>query len=119
MTRRKMLAGSAVWLAQSAIADTKQLRDMGCAPAGVPMRFRMRSGPDRSFDFIDHCHNLGFGVVETRLASTDAETIKKFRQKIDGYNMRAILDAPLPRSGNDVANYDAAVKAAKEAGAVS
>ncbi len=53
------------------------------------------------------------------MPSTDAEAVKALRRKLDGYNMRLILDTPLPRDESDVARFDAAVKACSEAGATS
>ncbi|MBZ5626235.1 MAG: sugar phosphate isomerase/epimerase [Acidobacteriia bacterium] len=120
MTRRQMLqaAGStAAWLcAKSAPAQVGPFHNLGGAPAGFPMRSRAARAGNRPFDFVEHCHNLGFGVVETRLDLTSAEAIKQFRQKIEAYHMRAILDVPLPRDENGVAAFDNAAKGAKEAG---
>src|ERR1035437_966072 len=45
-------------------------------------------GGAKPFDFVEHCHNLGFGVVETRLPGTDPEAVKTLRQKVEGYKMR-------------------------------
>jgi sugar phosphate isomerase/epimerase len=123
-TRRQMLAGaaSAAFLASSALKSAAQpaaLRNMGGAPAGFPMHSRAARDSNKPFDFVDYCHNLGFGAVETRLPGTDPETIKKFRQRMDSWNMRATMDIPLPRTAADVANFEAQVRAAKEAGAIS
>jgi len=68
---------------------------------------------------VDYCHRLGFGVVETRLASSAPEEVKKFRDRIETFHMRVIMDLPLPRAESDVPAFDAAVKAAKESGAIS
>lgn len=125
MTRRRMLgvAGSAVASLSMnpapAEADERQLRNMGGAPAGFPARSRVARETGKPFDFVEYCHSLGFGVVETRLESTEPEAVKKFRQKLDSYNMRAILDARLPKDASAVPAFDAWVKAAAEAGAMS
>jgi hypothetical protein len=68
---------------------------------------------------VEHCHDLGLGVVESRLAGTDPEAIKTLRQKVEGYQMRLILDVGYPRDEAGVAAFDASVKAAKECGAIS
>src|SRR5438105_13108529 len=124
MTRRQMLqaAGSAyAFTARTTAAESngKQLHNMGGAPAGFPMRSRAARETGKPFDFVEHCHNLGLGVVETRVASTDPQAIKQFRQRMETYNMRAISDIPLPRDEGGVAAFDSAVKANKEAGIVS
>jgi 3-oxoisoapionate decarboxylase len=124
MTRREMLgtvgAASALFL-QPGVAQQpgKPMRNMGGAPAGFPIRARAGRGGGKPFDFVDHCHSLGLGVVETRLPATDPESLKAFRQKIEAYNMRVILDVGYPRDEAGVAAFDAAVKAAKECGAIS
>ncbi|HEY2015571.1 MAG TPA: TIM barrel protein, partial [Bryobacteraceae bacterium] len=125
MTRREMLAaaGSAsAWLlAQPAEAQmaVRPMANMGGAPAGFPIRTRAAREGNKPFDFLEYCHTMGFGVFETRLPSTDLAEIKKFRQRVDSYNMRVIMDVPLPRTEADVTTFDSGLKAAKEAGAIS
>jgi sugar phosphate isomerase/epimerase len=97
----------------------KPMRNMGGAPAGFPIRSRAARGGGKPFDFVEYCHFLGFGVVETRLPPTDPESIKAFRRKIEAYNMRVILDVGYPRDDAGVAAFDSSVKAAKECGAIS
>jgi sugar phosphate isomerase/epimerase len=99
-------------------AETATLHNMGGAPAGFPMHTRVARDSGKPFDFVEYCHTLGFGVLETRLP-TDGDAIKKLRQRLDSWNMRVIMDIPLPRTAADVATFDTAVKAAKDAGAVS
>jgi len=118
-TRRQMIAAAlsaALLPLKSARAETATLRNMGGAPAGFPMHNRAARDSSKPFDFVEYCHSLGFGVVETRFPSTEADAIKKFRQRLDSWNMRVITDIPLPRTAADVANFDAAVKAAKDTG---
>jgi 3-oxoisoapionate decarboxylase len=121
MTRRQIIGGAAAALWPLAVgrAQDAQLHNMGGAPAGFPARSRAAREANQPFDFVEYCHKLGFGVVETRLPSTDPEAIRKFRARLEGYRMRAIVDAPLPRSDSDLPAYEAAVKAAKEAGVIS
>ena len=127
ITRRTALAaGAASFLmsatrAQKGMAQTvqKRMKNIGGAPAGFPIRSRAGRGGAVPFDFVEHCHTLGLGVVETRLPSTDPAAIKTFRQKIEATRMRVILDVGYPRDEAGVAPFDAAVKAAKECGAFS
>jgi len=112
-------ASAAMLSLKPASAGPASLHNMGGAPAGFPMHTRAARDSGKPFDFVEYCHNLGFGVVETRLPSTDPEAIRKFRQRLDSWNMRVIMDVPLPRTAADVAAFDAAVKTAKDAGAVS
>jgi len=125
MTRRELLgaAGAASALLSLKTGYTQPppapMRNIGGAPAGFPMRARAGRGGGQTFDFVEHCHNLGFGVVETRLPANNPDSIKAFRQKIEAYNMRVILDVGYPRDAAGVAAFDAAVKAARECGAIS
>src|SRR5262249_8196335 len=61
----------------------------------------------------------GLGAAETRLPANDAAAVKAFRQRAEGYGMRTILNTPLPREASDVAAFDTAVAACKEAGAMA
>jgi 3-oxoisoapionate decarboxylase len=125
LTRREMVGAAcaaSTWLAAKpghAQAPARQLANLGGAPAGFPVRSRASRGGPKPFDFVEHCHNLGLGVVETRLPGTDAAAIKTLRQKVEGYNMRVILDVGYPRDEAGVAAFDASVKAAAECGAIS
>src|SRR5580704_15065561 len=125
MTRRQMLraAGAASALLSLkpgwAQPSGKPMRNMGGAPAGFPVRSRASRGGAKPFDFVEYCHSLGFGVVETRLPPTDPDSVKAFRQRIEAYNMRVILDVGYPRDDAGVAAFDNSVKAAKECGAIS
>jgi sugar phosphate isomerase/epimerase len=93
--------------------------NLGGAPAGFPARSRAAREQKKPFDFVEHCHSLGLGSVETRLPATSPEEVKAFRQKLERYKMRAILNVPLPREEAGVAAFDNGVKAAKEAGAIA
>jgi 3-oxoisoapionate decarboxylase len=129
MTRREMLgaAGAASALLSPLLSirpgftqsSAKPMRNMGGAPAGFPIRSRAGRGGGKPFDFVEYCHSLGFGVVETRLPPNNPEAIIAFRQKIEAFNMRVILDVGYPRDEAGVAAFDASVKAAKECGAIS
>ena len=121
MTRRELLAagGAAAWWCTVGGAEEKPLRNMGGAPAGFPVRSRAARGGAKPFDFVEYCHGLGFGVVETRINVADAEAVKELRRKLESFQMRGILDIPLPRDEAGVAAFDAAVQAAHEAGVMS
>jgi sugar phosphate isomerase/epimerase len=114
-------AASAALSLKTALAQTpvKPMRNMGGAPAGFPVHNRAARGGAKPFDFVEYCHSLGFSVVETRLPPNDPESITAFRRKLEGFNMRVILDVGYPRDEAGVAAFDASVKAAKECGAFS
>jgi 3-oxoisoapionate decarboxylase len=120
--RRQILQAACAMLPlkfASAQAPGKPLANLGGAPAGFPIRSRGARGGPRPFDFIEHCHNLGLGVVETRLQSPDPAAAAALRKRVEGWNMRLILDVGYPRDQEGVPAFDALVKAAKDAGAIS
>jgi sugar phosphate isomerase/epimerase len=91
---------------------------MGIAPTACSLRSRAaRQGAP--FDLVEHCHTLGVGGLETRLPSNDRDAVKKFRQKLDAYQLRAVLNAPLPVDESGVPAFDTAVKACKDAGGIA
>jgi sugar phosphate isomerase/epimerase len=110
-----MLAGAAAALAhRAAKAEAPRSPNLGAAPTGFGLH--RRADP---IDLVDLAHNLGLGVVETRLPDTGAAAVKSLRDKVENYGMRVILDTPLPRAENDVERFDGAVAACKNAGAIS
>jgi sugar phosphate isomerase/epimerase len=111
MTRRAMLAAGAASAFMYAPGAGKRMRNIGGAAAGFPIRTRAGR-----FDFLTHCHDLGLGVVETR-PPTDAP--KAFRERVEAYRMRVIMDVGYPRDEGGVPAFDAAVKTAAECGAIS
>jgi 3-oxoisoapionate decarboxylase len=119
LTRRAMLTAGAAAVLATRRAPAQQMRNIGAAPAGFPIHNRAGRGGAHPFDFVEHCHELGVGVIETRLPSTDPEAVKAFRQKLENYHLRLILDVGYPRDEAGVAAFDANVKAAKDAGAIS
>lgn len=115
MTRREMLAGTAALMARRASGfETSRSPNLGAAPTGFGLHRKAQP-----VDLVDLAHELGLGVVETRLTANDADAVKTLRAKVEGYGMRVILDTPLPRSESDVERFDASVKACKDAGAIS
>jgi 3-oxoisoapionate decarboxylase len=67
--------------------------------------------------FLDRCHALGAAGVQVQLPS-DAEAIRKIRARAEELGMYIEGMAPMPKS-NDTAAFEAALKSAKEAGAVA
>src|SRR5579872_1309485 len=118
MTRRQLLAVSALPLARAAAQSAdKPFRNLGGGPAGFPIRVRAMREAQKPFDFVDYCHSLGFGIAETRLDVSKPDAVRNLRQKLDSYNMRVILDIPLPRDEAGVPAFDTAIQAAHDAGA--
>ena len=90
---------------------------MGGAPTAFSLRMRAARQANEPFDVVEHCHGIGLSAAEASLPPANPDAVKKMRQRVDGYNMRLVLNAPLPKTESAVANFDAAVKSCKEAGA--
>lgn len=75
--------------------------------------------PPFSDEFFEYCHKLGLGGAEMGNTPSDPETIGKFKEKVQQYDMHVIFNVPLPKTEADVGRFEAGVKAAKEIGAYS
>jgi sugar phosphate isomerase/epimerase len=87
---------------------------MGGEPPGFG--HRSRAG---GFNILEHCHGLGLGAVRMSLPSSDPAAVRELRKKIDNYGMRVIISLPPPKEAGALAQYEAAVRAATELGAVT
>jgi 3-oxoisoapionate decarboxylase len=123
MTRREMLiaASSApAFLSTTAAAATTNpygKRGLGAAPTGFMARMRVNREAKPPVDWVDYCHGLGLGGVETSAPPTDPEAINKYRDKIASYDMHVIFNVRLPNTEADVPAFEAGVKAASQIGA--
>ncbi|HEX4232597.1 MAG TPA: TIM barrel protein [Bryobacteraceae bacterium] len=68
-------------------------------------------------DFFDYCHSLGLGGAEMGLPPLDPDTIRKFRDKVQAYDMHVIFNIPLPGTDAGLDLFDKEIAAAKAAGA--
>lgn len=121
-SRRRILtmAGAApVWAALKTVASAQSSPRMGGTPTAFAVRAMAARGGGKPFDMIEHCRSIGLAGVQTNPPSTDSEAIKKFRQRLENYNMHLVCDPRLPRQESDVDAFDAQVKAFKEAGALA
>ncbi len=79
---------------------------------------RGRAPGQSRFDIIQHCHDIGLTGVQTNPPSADADEIKKLRARLESLDMYLICDPRLPNDASGLAEFEAQVKAYKEAGAV-
>lgn len=118
MTRREMLASTGSTLAWLSIAGVHaqgpMLKNMGGEPPGFG--HRSRAG---NFDILEHCRSLGLGAVRMRLPSSDLDAARQLRKKIEGYGMRVIISLSPPQDASRLQEYEAAVRAVAEIGAVT
>jgi 3-oxoisoapionate decarboxylase len=115
-----MLAGTTSALAWMSVAGARahaeapMIRNMGAEPPGFG--HRNRAG---GFDILEHGRALGLGAVRMALRSPDLAAARELRKKLDAYGMRLIVSLPTPREDGAVDAYEALVRAATEAGAVT
>ena len=124
MTRREILA-----LASSAPAWLRSISAAAPAPdnpprmGGTPSAFMLRIQASRAggqpFDMVEHCHSLGLAGVQMNPPSMEPDAIKKFRARLEGYNMYLVCDPRLPHQKSDLDAFETEVKTYKEAGAVA
>jgi len=112
-----MLGATALLPLAPAISQTTASSRMGGAPTGFNVRMRAARQEGKVFDVVEHCHSIGLSAAETSLPSRDAAGLKQFRQRAEAYNMRIVLNAPLPKAETDLTAFDTAVNNCKEAGA--
>lgn len=123
MTRRQAIAAAAslpaIFSQKLTGAQPAVNLSLGGAPTGFGLHLRAAREAHQPADLVDLCHQLGLGGVETRLPGADGDTIPAFRERLERYRIRLILDVPLPRDSGDVERFDAAVRSGTEAGAYS
>jgi sugar phosphate isomerase/epimerase len=88
--------------------------------------YNIRLGAERSgrvkgqiadpLSFLDQCHKVGAGGVQTSIGIRDKEYVRKLRRKAEGYDMFIEGSAGLPRTELDIERFDATVQTVKEVG---
>ncbi|HEX4772217.1 MAG TPA: TIM barrel protein [Bryobacteraceae bacterium] len=123
MTRRDLLAAGAastlIALKAAAAQGPSPKALLGGSPTCFSVRARAARENHEEFDIIEHCHELGLAGAESILLAPTPEAVKSIRQKVDKYNMTVILNTRLPKTESDVSQFDTAVAACKEAGAMA
>jgi len=68
-------------------------------------------------NYLEHCHQIGAGGIQTSLGIRDDSYIRKLRQTAEKYQMYIEGSASLPRDTSDVERFEQTVLTAKKAGA--
>jgi sugar phosphate isomerase/epimerase len=117
MTRREMLAASALIAFKAHGAATEDKAVLGGSPTSFNVRGRAARQKNEVFDVVEHCHSLGLKGAEAARFVPTPEAVRAMRQKIESYGMVVVLNIPLPKTEADLAQFETAVAGAKEAGA--
>jgi 3-oxoisoapionate decarboxylase len=72
--------------------------------------------PRSALEFLEYCHSLGAGGLQTELESLEADYLNKLRQRAEKLGMYLEIISGLP--GADAPKFELTVKAAKQAGAL-
>ncbi len=99
--------------------EASDIPRMGGTPSAFVLRSRAARESGRAFDLVEHCHGLGLGGVQVNPPSTDPETVRRFRQRIENYDMHLICDPRLPGNKEELESFEIQVRAFKEAGATA
>ncbi len=67
--------------------------------------------------FLEHCHGLGAGGIQTDLSSLEGTGLRRLRHNAEQYGMFIEGSASLPRAHADLSRFQDDVRAAKTAGA--
>ena len=94
--------------------DLPILKNMGGEGPGFANRSRAGG-----FDILEHCHTLGLGAVRLNVPQGGADAVRAVRKKLDAYGMRCIVSLTPPHTDAAVMEYEAAIAAAREIGAVT
>ena len=124
LTRRELLGTSISASMLGAVApafgqEGARKSCLGAAPTSFVVRLTLARTGKRPFDMVEHCHSLGLAGAETSLASGDPALVRKLRTQSESYNMKLILNTKLPARESDVAQFDKAVAACRETGAIA
>ena len=110
MTRRQLLLGAAA-AAMPAFAVPQT--GMGIATTS----FMTARRPRDTYEFLEYCHSLGAGGIQSSLASLDPSYLKRLRGRAEQLGMYIEVMAELPKA-NDSESFEHTVAGAKAAGAL-
>jgi sugar phosphate isomerase/epimerase len=122
-TRREFLAACAA--ASSALLTPSAAGAADAARTGMGIVIHSyglrRSDKEAHFDdpltFLDYCHKLGAGGVQTSLGNRDEVYTAKLRARAEEHRMYVEGSVRLPRDRGDVERFAGEVRTAKECGA--
>ena len=131
MNRREMLFSIAGGMAATTVGNlTKvygagQTRKSQLGIADFSYNIRLRAERSRRakgslgdpLNFLEHCNNIGAGGVQMNIGARDEDYTHRLRQKAEAFDMFVEGSTSLPKDRSDLERFEAAVRAAKQAGA--
>jgi sugar phosphate isomerase/epimerase len=117
-TRREFLAACAAAAPMLMAADKAARTGLGIVIHSYGQRHAdKQSHFDDPLTFLDYCHALGAGGVQTALGNRDEAYAAKLRARAEEHGMWLEASVRLPRDGGDVERFAAEVRTAKACGA--
>jgi sugar phosphate isomerase/epimerase len=119
LTRRELLAACAAVPALTPLFSAEPERTgMGVVIHSYPIRSADKQAHfDDPITFLEHCHQVGAGGIQTSLGSKDDVYIEKLRKRAEAWGMYLEGSVRLPRDQEDVERFVAEVRTAKACGA--
>src|SRR5262245_50031232 len=79
-------------------------------------RAAVKTGLADPLTFVEHCHELGAGGVQTGIGSRDRDYQTRLRKKVEAREMFLEGTIQLPKNRADLDRFTAEVRCAREAG---
>jgi sugar phosphate isomerase/epimerase len=131
MNRREVLFSIAGGLAAANIGQltrvfgANQDRKSRLGIADFSYNIRLRAERSRAvkgslgdpLNFLDHCHNIGAGGVQTNIGARDENYTRRLRQKAEAFDMFLEGSTSLPQDRSRLDKFEASVRTARQAGA--
>jgi sugar phosphate isomerase/epimerase len=120
-SRRQFLAAAAALPLARVSADDAGRTRLGVVQYSYALRLAAdraagKAGLAEPLAFVEHCHALGAGGVQTGIGARDADYLTRLRKKVESYGMFIEGTIRLPKDRDDCERFTAEVRSAREAG---
>jgi sugar phosphate isomerase/epimerase len=123
-TRRQFLATAAALPflpALAGAADVDRRKRLGVVLYSYAIRLSSeraagKTGLADPLTFVEHCHELGAGGVQTGIGARDQDYLTRLRKKVEAFNMFLEGTIRLPKNRADLDLFTDEVRCAREAG---
>jgi len=123
-TRRQFLAAATALPflpALAGAADGDRRKRLGVVQYSYAIRLSAERAADKTgladpLTFVEHCHELGAGGVQTGIGTRDRDYLTRLRKKVEACDMFLEGTIRLPKNRADLDRFTAEVRSAREAG---